>query len=77
MLQPKQGPFRLAKKEGTIQFGYRKCLTYARVFSQTLAYGNSKNDLRKEEKKRGVSMKISEEGPRKVQTAYRYLIKMK
>ena len=27
------------KKEGTIQYGYRKWGTHARVFSQTLAHG--------------------------------------
>ena len=30
------------KKASTIQFGYRKCLTHARVFCQTLAHGNSR-----------------------------------
>ena len=35
-----------AKKEGTIQYGYRKWGTHARVFSQTLAHGNSKNEIR-------------------------------
>ena len=34
---------RFAKKEGSIQYGYRKWGTNARVFSQTLAHGNSKN----------------------------------
>ena len=29
-----------------LQCGYRKCDTYARVFSQTLEYGNSKNEVR-------------------------------
>ena len=38
--------FRLAKKEGTIQYGYRKRGTHARVFSQTLAHWNSKNEIR-------------------------------
>ena len=30
------------KKESTIQYGYRKYGTHARVFSQTLSHGNSK-----------------------------------
>ena len=34
------------KKEGTIQYGYRKWGTHARVFSQTLTHGNSKNEIR-------------------------------
>ena len=29
----------------TIQYGYRKCGTHARVFSQTLAHGNSNNEI--------------------------------
>ena len=35
---------------------------YARVFSKTLAYGNSNNEIRQDEegKKRGVSMERSE-----------------
>ena len=31
--------FRLAKRESTIQYGYRKCGTHARVFSQSLVSG--------------------------------------
>ena len=34
------------KKEDTIQYGYRTWGTHARVFSQTLTHGNSKNELR-------------------------------
>ena len=30
----------------TIQYGYRKLGTHARVFSQTLMHGNSKNEIR-------------------------------
>ena len=37
---------RIAKKEGTIQYGYRTLGTHARVFSQTLAHGNNKNEIR-------------------------------
>ena len=29
-----------------IQLGYRKCGTHAQVFSQTLAHGNNKNEIR-------------------------------
>ena len=38
--------FHRAKNEGTIKYGYRKLGTHARVFSQTLAHGNSKNEIR-------------------------------
>ena len=39
----------LAKKEGTMQYGYRKWGTHARVFVlQTLAHGNSKNEIDEE-----------------------------
>ena len=38
--------FRLAKKGRTIQYGYRTWGTHARVFSQTLMHGNSKNEIR-------------------------------
>ena len=38
--------FRLAKNEGTIQYGYRTWGTHAPVFSQILVYGNSKNAIR-------------------------------
>ena len=31
-----------SRKKGTIQYGYRTWGTHARVFSQTLAHGNSK-----------------------------------
>ena len=34
------------EKAGAIQYGYRKCGTNARVFSQTLAHGNSRNEIR-------------------------------
>ena len=33
-------------KASSIQYGYRKCGTYARVSSQTLAHGNSKIEIR-------------------------------
>ena len=34
------------EKTHTIQSGYRKCGTHARVFSQTHTHGNSKNEIR-------------------------------
>ena len=36
------------EKQSTIQHGYRKCGTRARVFSQTLAHGNSKIEIRRD-----------------------------
>ena len=44
--------FRLVKKDGTIQYGYRTWGTHARVFSQTLPHGISKNDLRQRNRRR-------------------------
>ena len=38
--------------EGTIQYGYRTRGTHARVFSQTLAHGNSKNEIGKKQTKK-------------------------
>ena len=52
-------PFRsclFAKNEGTIQYGYRKKGTHARVFLETLAHGNRKNELRE---------RIDEDGKKK------------
>ena len=46
------GLFRLAKEEGTIQYGYRKWGTHARAFSQTLVHGNSKNEIRQRNRRR-------------------------
>ena len=56
-----QGLFQLAKTESIIQYGNRKFGTHARVFSQTLARGNSKNELGQTEdgKKRRLCMKRS------------------
>ena len=45
---------RSEKKASTIQNGYRKCGTHARVFSQTLVYGNSKNEIRQRNKKKKI-----------------------
>ena len=36
----------LSKKASTIKYGYRKCGTHAQVLPQTLAHGNSKNEIR-------------------------------
>ena len=44
--------FPLAKKEGTIQYGYRTWGTRARVFCQTLEHGNSKNEIRQRNRRR-------------------------
>ena len=41
-----------AKKAMTIQYVYKKCGTLARVFSQTLAHGNSKNEIRQTQRKK-------------------------
>ena len=52
-----------------MQYGYRTWGTHARVFSETLAHGNSKNEIRQETdgdgKKRGVSMERSKAGTNK------------
>ena len=56
--------FASRKKARTIQCDYRK-RTHTRVFSQTLAHGNSQNEIRQrtqEGKKRGVSMESSKLG---------------
>ena len=42
------------KKASTIQYGYRKCVTHARVFSQALVHGNSKNEIRQRNKKKEI-----------------------
>ena len=58
------------KKLSTIQYGFRKCGTHALVFSQTLAHGNSKNEIDNETdedgKKRGVSMEKSKAGTKEI-----------
>ena len=58
------------KKQGTIQYGYKKWGTRARVFSQTLAHGNSTNEKDKETdeegKKRGESMERSKAGTKEI-----------
>ena len=43
---------RREKWGSTIQYGYRKRGTHARVFSQTLTHGNSKNEIRQRDKRR-------------------------
>ena len=37
--------FAQRKIASTIQYGYRKCVTHARVFFHTLAHGNSKIEI--------------------------------
>ena len=46
------GQFRLAKTEGTIQYGYMTWGTHAPVFFQTLAHVNSKNEIRQRNRRR-------------------------
>ena len=59
-----RGPKR--EKGSNIQYGYSKWGTHARVFSRTLANGDSQNETgprdRQERKKRGVSMERSKAG---------------
>ena len=43
---------RRAKKASSIQYGYRKCETHARVLTQTLARGSSKNYRRQRNRRR-------------------------
>ena len=50
--RPKQGLFPLAKTASTIQYGYSKSGTHARVFSRTLAHWNSKNEIRRTNRRR-------------------------
>ena len=40
------------KEANTIQFCYRKCETHAPLFSQTLANGNSQNEIRQRNRRR-------------------------
>ena len=53
---------RRAKKASSIQYAYRRSGTHARVFSQTLAHGNSMNERRQAEK---VKMERSKVGMKK------------
>ena len=52
----------LSEKASTIQYGYRKLGTYARVFAKTLAHGNSKNEIRQRKRGRYVSMERRKAG---------------
>ena len=36
----------ILERASSIQYGYRKCGTHARVFHRTLAHGNSKIEIR-------------------------------
>ena len=51
--------FTVGKKETTIQNGYRKWGTHARVFCQTLEHGNSKNEMKQTKKVRREAWKKS------------------
>ena len=74
--------FRLAKKEGTIQYGHRTWGTHARVFSQTLAHGNSKNEIRQwdrrrhTEERREYGKKVQRARIKEVPAAYHILIEI-
>ena len=46
------------KKARTIQYGNSKCGTHARVFSQTLLHGNSKNEIRQRNKKKKIRARV-------------------
>ena len=46
------------RKGSSIQYGYRKCGTRARVFSQTFAHGNSKNKIRQRHRGKMWGVKI-------------------
>ena len=41
----------------TVQYGYRKCGTHARVFSQTCAHGNKKNKISQKKQKKWAEQK--------------------
>ena len=45
-------PHQREKSGSTIQYGHRKLGTHARVFSQTLTHGNSKNEIRQCDRRR-------------------------
>ena len=61
--------FRLAKTEGTIQYGYRTWGTHARVFSKHLRMGTARtkqdNGTDEDTQKRGVSIEKSTAGTNK------------
>ena len=46
--QPNQSDPRREKRASSILYGYRKSGTQARGLSQTLGYGNSKTEIKKE-----------------------------
>ena len=51
-IHPKQVPPHFTKKTSTIQYGHRKCETSTLTFSQTLGNENSKNEIRKRQRKK-------------------------
>ena len=73
----------IERKKGAIQYGYRKWGTHARVFSQTLAHENSKNEIRKRNRRRRqverreYAKKQAGTKKTEVPTAYHILIKIK
>ena len=46
-------------KGKTIQCSYQKCGTHARVLFTTLAYGNSKNEIRQETIEEGKYIRVN------------------
>ena len=66
------------KKKSTIQHGYRKCGTHARVPSQTLTHGNSKTEIGKETRKRYEERREygKKESVKEKMTAYHFPIKI-
>ena len=53
---------RKQKKTLSIQYGYGKCGTHARVLSQTLAHDNSMNEIRESHKKRREARRDEKRG---------------
>ena len=61
----------------TIENGYRNCGTHAQVFSQTLAQGNSKNEITKKQKEKvRREARVCKVVKKEVMMAYHYLIKI-
>ena len=66
----------------TIQYGYKKLGTHERVFSQTLAHGNSKAEIRQWDRRKSIRRdtwvwkKVKRARKKEVPTAYHNLIKI-
>ena len=65
-LRPKQGSSSFPKNTSTIQYGYRKCETHARVFPKHSRMGTERikydKETEKDGKKSGVSMERTTAG---------------